>query len=97
MNNESNTVQTVLKNGPIELPSRETIQACLRQGPLTPEPLAYDINQAAAALNMSTKSVRRLLRRGKLTCCKVMRKILIPRQQIEEFFKRNCDTPKWIS
>ena len=58
-----------------------------------PEPLAYDIKQAAAKLNVSTKTIRRLLRRGKLTCCKVLRKILIPREQIENFLKLTCDKP----
>jgi len=62
-----------------------------------PEPLAYDIRQAAAALNMSTKSVRRLLRRRILTSCKALRKILIPRKQIEDFLRANCDTPKPVS
>jgi excisionase family DNA binding protein len=57
------------------------------------EPLAYDIKQAAAKLNVSTKTIRRLLRRGKLTCCKVLRKILIPREQIENFLKLTCDKP----
>jgi excisionase family DNA binding protein len=54
-----------------------------------PEPLAYDIKQAAAALNMSTKTVRRLIARGKLTPCTVLRKLLIPRKQIEGFFNTN--------
>jgi len=58
-----------------------------------PEPLAYDIKQAAAKLNVSTKTIRRLLRRGKLTCCKVLRKILIPKDQIENFMKLTCDRP----
>ncbi|MDR3459674.1 MAG: helix-turn-helix domain-containing protein [Verrucomicrobiae bacterium] len=57
------------------------------------EALAYDIKQAAAKLNVSTKTIRRLLRRGKLTCCKVLRKILIPREQIENFLKLTCDEP----
>jgi len=59
-----------------------------------PEPLAYDINQAAAALNCCTKSVRRLIRRGYFGPCKALRKVLIPRQQIEAFLKATCDTPK---
>jgi excisionase family DNA binding protein len=62
-----------------------------------PEPLLYDLKQAAAALNMSTKSVRRLLWRGKLTCLKAVRKILIPRKQIEDFLKANCDVPNFNS
>jgi excisionase family DNA binding protein len=57
-------------------------------------PLFYDIKEAAQVLNMSTKTVRRLLWRGKLTSCKFVRKVLIPRKQIEEFIKVSCDTPK---
>ena len=58
-----------------------------------PEPLAYDIKQAAAKLNVSTKTIRRLLRRGKLTSCKLLRKVLIPCEQIENFLKLTCDKP----
>lgn len=76
---------------PLALPSAETIKAAQI------EPLFYDINQAARALNISTKSVRRLLRRGRLTCCKALRKVLIPRKQIEEFSKASCDAPKFNS
>jgi excisionase family DNA binding protein len=61
--------------------------------PPLPEPLAYNINEAAAALNVSTKTVRRLLWRGKLTSCKALRKILIPREQIANFLKATCDKP----
>jgi excisionase family DNA binding protein len=59
-----------------------------------PEPLFYDIKQTAAALNMSTKTVRRLIRRGLFSPCKALRKVLIPRSQIEAFLKATCDTPK---
>ena len=94
MKNDQNTGQkSVLKNGSLDLPSKETIQAHLRPATPMQGPLAYDIKQAAAALNMSTKTVRRLIRRGKLTCSKAVRKILIPREQIENFFKRTCETP----
>jgi len=72
----------------IELPSAETVKASLV------EPLLYDIRQAAAALNMSTKSVRRMLIVGRLTRCKGIRKVLIPRKQIEDFIRANCPTPK---
>jgi hypothetical protein len=58
------------------------------------EPLLYDINQSAAALNCCTKSVRNLIRRGYFKPCKVLRKVLIPRKQIEEFIKLTCGTPK---
>jgi excisionase family DNA binding protein len=57
------------------------------------KPLAYDINQAAFALNVCTKTIRRLLQRRKLTSCKALRKILIPREQIENFLKASCDKP----
>jgi excisionase family DNA binding protein len=59
----------------------------------TPEPLAYTVEQAATALNISTKSVRRLLKRRLLTGSKALRKILIPREQIEEFLKATCEAP----
>jgi len=96
-NEQKSGLAPVLKNGSLDLPSRETIQAFVRQEPLVPRPLFYDINQAAAALNMSTKSVRRLIKRGKLTCCKAVRKILIPVKQIEDFLKASCDVPKFNS
>lgn len=73
----------------IELPSPETIRAA------QVEPLLYDIKQAATALNTSTKTVRRFLILGRLTRCKGIRKILIPRKQIEEFIKAHCPTPKF--
>jgi excisionase family DNA binding protein len=75
------------------LPSPETIAAHTVPPPAKPEPLAYDINQAAAALNVCTKTVRRLLARGKLTSCKELRKILIPREQIAAFLKATCGKP----
>ena len=61
-----------------------------------PEPLLYDIKQTAIVLNCCSKSVRRLIKRGFLSPCKVLRKILIPRQQIEAFLKATCETPKTL-
>ena len=61
-----------------------------------PEPLVYTVEEAAAVLKISTKSVRRLLARGLLTGSKALRKILIPRQQLEAFLKATCDVPKTI-
>lgn len=58
------------------------------------EPLLYDIDQTAAALNCCTKSVRRLIRRGLLKPCNALRKVLIPRTQIEGFIKATCGTPQ---
>ena len=57
-------------------------------------PLALTVEEAAIALNVSTKTIRRLLLRGVLTSSKALRKKLIPRQQIEGFLKATCDTPK---
>lgn len=62
--------------------------------PGLPEPLTYDIKQAAAALNCCTKSIRRLIQRGYLCPCKALRKVLIPKPQIEAFLKATCDSPK---
>ena len=59
-----------------------------------PAPLAYTVEEAAAALNVSTKTIRRLLARGILTASKALRKKLIPRAQIEGFLKATCDQPK---
>ena len=57
------------------------------------EPLLYDIQQSAQVLNVSTKTIRRLLARRKLTSCKVLRKVLIPRDQLTAFLKATCDKP----
>jgi excisionase family DNA binding protein len=59
-------------------------------------PLALTVEEAAAALNVSTKTIRRLLLRGVLTSSKALRKKLIPRSQIEGFLKATCDLPKRI-
>lgn len=61
-----------------------------------PESLVYTVQEAAVALNVSTKTVRRLLQRKLLTGSKALRKILIPRQQLEAFLKATCDVPKTL-
>lgn len=61
-----------------------------------PMPLAYTVDEAAAALHVCPKTIRRLLARGILTSSKVLRKKLIPRSQIEGFLKATCDVPKTI-
>ena len=82
---------------PANSPLGISVPAPVRTGPVVsnPEPLVYDIKRAAAALNICTKTVRRLLARGKLTSCKVLRKVLIPRSQIEAFLKATCDKPNF--
>lgn len=64
--------------------------------PVKPLPLAYTVEEAAAALNVCTKTIRRLLDRGVLTASKALRKKLIPRSQIEGFLKATCDQPKTL-
>jgi len=79
----------------LDLPSPETIAAYTRPEPSKLEQLFYDIKQTAFALNMCTKTVRRIIARGKLTPCKVVRKVLIPKAQIEAFIKATCDQPNF--
>ena len=55
--------------------------------------LVYTVDEAATVLNVSTKTIRRLLARRLLTGSKALRKILIPRQQLEAFLKATCDKP----
>lgn len=57
------------------------------------ERLVYTVQEAAAVLNVSTKTIRRLLARRLLTGSKALRKILIPREQLDAFLKATCDKP----
>ena len=75
-----------------EIQSVQTLNSAA--APSLPQPLLLDIKQAAAALNCCTKSIRRLIQRGYLSPCKALRKVLIPKPQIEAFLKATCDTPK---
>lgn len=59
-----------------------------------PAPLAYTVAEAAVALNVCTKTIRRLLDRGLLTSSNALRKKLIPRQQLDEFLKKTCNKPR---
>jgi|GEM_PF-1236596 len=56
-------------------------------------PVVYTIEETAVVLNCCTKTVRRLIARRYLTPCRVLRKKLIPRDQIEKFLKATCDNP----
>lgn len=58
--------------------------------PPDPARLFYTIRETAVVLNMSTKSVRRLIGRGCLTPSKALRKKLIPRRQVEAFEETTC-------
>ena len=61
--------------------------------PIAPEPLTYTVRQAAAALNVSEKTIRRFLERGILTSSTALRKKLIPRRQVQDFLKATCGVP----
>jgi excisionase family DNA binding protein len=52
------------------------------------KPAFYTTKEAALALNVSDKTVRRLLERGLLQSSKALRKKLIPRKDIDTFFDR---------
>ncbi len=48
----------------------------------------YTIKETAIRLNMSEKSVRRLIQRGYLRRCKVFGRVLIPRKDVDTFFEK---------
>ena len=52
---------------------------------------AYNIEQAAALLNVSTKTVRRLIDRGLLRKNKKLGRVLIPRGDVEKFHEKNSE------
>jgi excisionase family DNA binding protein len=54
-------------------------------------PTAYNIEQAAALLNVSTKTVRRLIDRGLLRKNKTLGRILIPKSDVEKFHEKNSE------
>ena len=49
---------------------------------------AYTIPEAAIALHMSAKSVRRQIDRGNLRRCKVFGRVLIPRKDVDTFIDK---------
>lgn len=52
------------------------------------KPAFLTVRQTALVLNMSEKSIRRLIKRGLFQPSKAVRKILIPRKQVETFGER---------
>src|SRR5262245_30670014 len=50
--------------------------------------LAYDLAEAAQALSLSVRSLRYLLRQGKLGYAKVGRRVLIPYAELERLLRR---------
>jgi hypothetical protein len=99
--NTSNIPQT--SNGTQRLPAPEALSQTPGNpapngysgtGQSLPVPLVYTVEETAAVLNCCTKSIRRLISRGYFCPCKVLRKKLIPRKQVEDFLKATCDKPK---
>jgi excisionase family DNA binding protein len=78
--------------GNLPVPSNPTPETGAKKA--TQVSLVYTIPEAAAVLNVSTKTIRRLIDRRFLTPCGALRKKLIPKGQIEAFLKATCDTPK---
>jgi excisionase family DNA binding protein len=78
----------------VPMPVSQPIRSVPAIAPAKPIPLAYTVEEAAAALHVCPKTIRRLLNRGILTASKALRKKLIPRSQIEGFLKATCDVPK---
>jgi excisionase family DNA binding protein len=48
----------------------------------------FTVAEAAEYLRVSDKSIRRLIARGLLSPSKALRKLIIPRQQLETFYER---------
>jgi len=53
------------------------------------EPLVYEINELAALLHVSPRTIGNLLRLGRLVRRKIGRRSLIPRSSVEAFLKRD--------
>lgn len=65
----------------------------MKENPET-TPLVYTVDETATVLRTSTKTVRRLIKRGFFAPSRALRKILIPRSQVEAFLKSTCGQPK---
>jgi len=53
------------------------------------EKLVYTLQESAALLNLSTKSIARLIQRGKLRCMSSVRHKRIPRSELTRFLKED--------
>lgn len=101
MNNQTNVnalyslnYQPVNQSGQGQAPALQASPGAVNVTRYTP--LVYTVQEAAEALHVNPKTIRRLLARGVLTASKAVRKKLIPRYQIENFLKATCDQPKPI-
>ena len=57
-----------------------------------PEPLLLSVEQAAALLNLSPRTIKRLMSRGELVRRKVGNATRIPRSSLESFVRRDHRT-----
>jgi excisionase family DNA binding protein len=55
----------------------------------------YTIKQTADYLSISDKSVRRLVERGLLRPSRALRKLLIPRAELDSFFARTAPSSEF--
>lgn len=53
-------------------------------------PKFMTVKEAAVALNVSPKTVRRLIGRKLLRASLALRKVLIPTEDVESFIERTC-------
>jgi excisionase family DNA binding protein len=63
-----------------------------RSASVTPE--AYRLAQAAEALSLSEREVRRLIASGQLASKRVGRAVLVPREAIAEFLAASNESPR---
>jgi excisionase family DNA binding protein len=56
-----------------------------------PEKLVYTLQESAALLALSTKSIARLIKRGKLRCMSSVRHKRIPRSELTRFLKEDLN------
>jgi len=53
--------------------------------------LAFTVEEAALMLGISQKSIRRLIARGLLRASKALRRLIIPKKELEKFLERTTN------
>jgi excisionase family DNA binding protein len=53
-----------------------------------PEPLVYTVEEAAAVTTLGRSTIKQQIADGKLRVIRVGRRVLIPRQSLEDFLAR---------
>ena len=53
------------------------------------EKLSYNVSEAAHSLNLSKKTIYRLIERGELRTCPLLRTKMIPARDVIEFYEKN--------